>query len=90
MSEDIDWLWVVLDYGRRFPDMTYGGLLGTYHNYKISNMIRLDNRIVGHDSYIFFRTHPKFSLIYWNTYSHFPVPPQILLRLLTEGKEDLI
>lgn len=90
MTKKVDWLWSVLDYGRRFPDMTCGGLLGTVEDYKISNMIQVDNRICGLGEYIYFRIHSQKGLMYWDVWRYRPVPQYILLRLLTDGKEDLI
>lgn len=98
MSEKINWLQVVLDYGKRNPDVTCGDLLGLSNDYKISE---LELYIHGNGYYFLYNNNIKKSymstsksngkgFLEYRENDWEPVPEHILLRLLTEGKEDLV
>lgn len=105
MNEKINWLHVVLDYGKRNPDVTFMDLFGfiiseDFSNFKISEM-QLNKPL--HNEYYFLRdenTRKSYFSTFRRNMNGFlqrrgtalweKVPEHILLRLLTEGKEDLI
>lgn len=96
MKESINWLEVVMDYGKRFPTATYKELFGSElieldHNTKFSEMKNIKNIRLHYCNNNYF-WYSNGSLEYFNfvTLDWVPIPQQILLRLLTEGKEDLI
>lgn len=100
MSE-IQWLDVVVDYTKRFPYITYKDLFGTdmynfklselYHTYNSDNSYFLCTKTFGN----VFSTSDLYGEGYLEVFRFKPygwtkVPDNVLLRLLTEGKEDLI
>lgn len=108
--EPIDWLQVILDYGKRFPNETTLdiGLIGV-ENVKLSslqisisgNTLTIEKLYPNQFDNIIRRTNNTGFPLYWwggnnsslqtpifRTWK--PIPQHILLRLLTEGKEDLI
>lgn len=97
--EDIKWLDVVLDYGKRFPNVTYADLFGdgitnrNFCNVNICELALLHNGLYYANMWYFLNFKNKFE--YYNPHEKFGdgwslVPVNICLRLLTEGKEDLI
>lgn len=100
-TQEIDWLQVVLDYGKRFSDVTIEdlGLNDNRSDTKISELhcTELDDlyyHLRDSANVIILSTSEKMgkgTLEYINRENRWSqVPHQILLRLLTEGKEDLI
>lgn len=104
MNEPINWLEVVMDYGKRFPTATYKELFGLYNvvnDTKLKDMFIWLND-VNHYTFLVTKHGNKYN--YYFSTTNFdgtgnlefmsvlwePVPQQILLRLLTDGKEDLI
>lgn len=102
MMENIDWLQVVIDYGKRFPTRKVKDL-GLEFNRQIcdTEFEDLENDgdcwLVPHDNdgrcvFSTLSENLKYNSIGTVNSSEniIPVPDHILLRLLTEGKEDLI
>lgn len=94
MSESIDWLKVIVEYGKRFPHVKIVdvGLKKSYKNPYISDLDLYgnENGYLMCDGFIYF-TYSNGNFCYWDDEKCFAeVPHYILLRLLTEGKEDLI
>ena len=100
--EPIDWLQVILDYGKRFPNETMGSLglevAPSVFNLSLSALKRKeeDAKCLIFDCYTPFHSYFRLykPIDYWhgdgiNTRWK-SVPQHILLKLLTEGKEDLI
>lgn len=101
MNEKIKWVEVILDYAKRFPDVKLKSFdlnfpecvlevkikkLQIHRNDPDVLMIRTNDV---YDTVIF--KHQSGGLSYGNiNYVWKKVPENILLRLLTEGKEDLI
>ena len=95
MNDPIDWLQVVLDYGKRNPKVTYGQIVGdgvivTLKYTKMCDLVISNNYLKDASGYYYFRLFLNGDIRYWLESDYKQVPPQILLRLLTEGKEDLI
>ena len=101
MNEDINWLEVVLNYAKRFPTRTVNELgLEFHHRLRDTKLEDLKNDrdgwLVPFDNNIcVFSTMTGFfkynSICNVDTLDNIiPVPDLIKLRLLTEGKEDLI
>ena len=104
--ENVNWLDVVLDYCKRFPNKKIKDLgletdssIDEYFLYNIYNNAEFDKyKILSINNSI--RLISVFStdiengegrLEYWDGNVEWkPVPQHILLRFLTEGKEDLI
>lgn len=103
--ESIDWLEVVKDYGKRFPKVTCKDLLGSLTNCRdrIVDMncvfdndpeefYYIQDKNLNDNIFCTVKYGGLGALEYYdlehNEWRH--VPQQILLRLLTEGKEDLI
>lgn len=105
MTENIKWLEVVMEYGKRFPDVTCDDLLGSSCDCKnkLIDMIY----VFGDDpsEYYYIQDTTRFINVFctvkyggfgqleYYSYKHNEwrlVPDNVLLRLLTEGKEDLI
>ena len=99
MKESINWLEVVMDYGKRFPTATIKSLgLKTCDNIIISDLLLTDSTIPmlqvphGYNCTNSYHFAGNKHLIHYSGFrnSWKPVPKHILLRLLTDGKEDLI
>ena len=99
MSGDIKWLEVILDFGKRFPNETMGSLglevSPSVYNLQLSLLIinpkHSSYMKFDHDTQIFNFFRVLKTVEYWdNSKKWIEVPQHILLRLLTEGKEDLI
>lgn len=93
-SENINWIEVVLDYGKRFPDATFRdvglGKLYKFSNLRFATNFRMKDNYLCTDSN-WYVVRNEFGLVeYYDTVNWLPVPQHILLRLLTEGEEDLI
>lgn len=105
MSNDIKWLEVVKDYGKRFPKVTCKDLLGSVCNCK-DRIIDMNCVNVNDPEEFYYMQDKKgdnnifctvkiggLGALEYRDYEHNDwrlVPQHILLRLLTEGKEDLI
>ena len=94
MSESIDWLKVIVEYGKRFPHVKMGdiGLKNSYKNPYISDLDLYgnENGYLMRDGFIYF-TYSNGDFCYRKDEKFFAkVPHYILLRLLTDGMEDLI
>ena len=93
-SENINWLEVVLDYGKRNPEVRFKHLgLGGYDKfselrYSTSTSLGISYLCTNNGWYKFRIVQNK--LQYYDVLDWRFVPKLILLRLLTEGKEDLI
>lgn len=98
---NIDWPQVVIDYGKRFPDVTYTEVFGNYCNIHFEDVklstfvIQIDTAwgkslICGEWTYV--RTNKRNEFQYYDVVSvnFYEVPDHVKLRLLTEGKEDLV
>lgn len=99
MSEQIDWLKVVIDYGKRFPDVKLGDLFPLMYrgikDFKISELYRecsvsetLRSQIDNENC--IYHKESVFEYFTGRDDGWLRVPQHILLRLLTEGEEDLI
>lgn len=98
--EDIDWLRVILDYGKRFPTVTTDDLNLNIRHICLPipiSMLRDDKSgwlVYGFGGECVFSVNEKLryasDVKHDGTYDWKPVPDHIKLRLLTEGKEDLI
>lgn len=96
LGEKVDWLEVVMDYGKRFPNtkiedfglnFTKEMLERKICNLKYSWVSYLKYDGLGFNTF----TIRSKVLNFYNVECIWePVPQHILLRLLTEGKEDLI
>lgn len=88
---------VILDYGRRFPDVKIKDLGLNFTTevleYKISSLKYWNNLTLSSirsNKWLVFRLD-KGELFFGNTeYQWEKVPSHVILRFLTEGKEDLI
>ena len=101
INKPISWLGVVIDYGKRFPDCEIGMLgLDFNENQKKCKLLNLRTNfglaygemVLCCDGYeqVFFVCNSSNCLAYNTGTKLKPVPNHVLLRLLTEGKEDLI
>lgn len=90
MNKGVDWIQVVLDYGKRFPNVTVYELINcdTLPNIKVSQLKRDHVVFLCLESLTYFSNSYGILKYYYRDFE--PVPQHILLRLLTEGKEDLV
>lgn len=94
-SENVDWFEVVMDYGKRFPYVTFDCLFPDSVGFACTdvNICKMykRSRYLHEGGWNYFQIDNNEFLHYDSKISNWePVSDHVKLRLMTEGKEDLI